>query len=335
MDIFLLEGRPTKRQRKMKRLTSFLLGFLLFSLAFPSPVAAKSLHDDQVVLGGTYVLDEDETLTGNLVVIGGIAELEKGSVVNGDIILVGGSLTANGSVNGNVVLIGSSAKLESSVKIFGDLLSFSSSLDQEKGSIISGRIKQNYNIPFESHSSGATPSIPDIKPEIKTPYISPLMSASKTGFRSFVLAILAMLAAMIFPNAIQRASRPVMVVPVLAGGTGLLTAFIAPIMLAIIAITIIGIPITIIGALLLAYAAFLGWIAVGQEIGSRLAGAFKSQWHIAVKAGVGTLLLTLVTDAIARISCVGWVIPFLISIIGLGAVVLTRLGTREYLNGQS
>jgi len=335
MGIFILEGLPTKRQYKMKRLTVFILAFLLFTLAVPQPVAAKPLNDDQVVLGGTYTLEEDETLSGNLVVVGGIADLEKGSLVTGDIILVGGTLTASGSVNGNIVLIGSSANLESSAKILGDLLSFSSNLDQEKGAIISGGIKQNFGIPFHLQSSGDSPSIPDIKPEIKTPDISPLMSASKIGFRSFVLAILAMLAAMIFPKAILRTGRPLVVVPVLAGGTGLLTAFIAPIALAIIAITIIGIPITILGALLLAYAAFLGWVAVGTEIGARLAGAFKSQWHIAVKAGVGTLLLTLVTDAIARISCVGWVIPFLISIIGLGAVILTRLGTREYQNDQS
>lgn len=315
----------------MKKFTGVVFLFLLITLLIPAQVSARSQNDDQIVLGGSFILDEDETLIGNLVVIGGIADLRNGSNVTGDIILVGCTLTANGTINGNVILVGSSANLEKSTKVLGDLISISSQIDQENGSIIKGEIRQNFGFPLQLNSPDALPSIPD-RPEIFHPDFSPLMTASRIGFRSFVVSILAMLAAMIFPNAILRTGRPILSEPVLAGTIGFFASIIIPILLAITVITIIGIPITLVGALLLIYAAFLGWVSVGTLIGSRLAGAFKSQWHIAVKAGVGTLLLTLVTDAISRIACVGWVIPFLVGILGLGAVLMTRLGTRESKN---
>jgi hypothetical protein len=127
----------------------------------------------------------------------------------------------------------------------------------------------------------------------------------------------------------------ILIAPIISGGFGLLTIFVAPIVLVMIAITLIGIPISLLGILVLGFAGFLGWAAIGTEIGNRIARGFKSQWHIAVSAGVGTLLLTLVADLIGLIPCVGWVTPFFLSMLGLGAVVLTRLGTREYVKNIS
>jgi len=57
---------------------------------------------------------------------------------------------------------------------------------------------------------------------------------------------------------------------------------------------------------------------------------FKDTWHPSIAAGIGTLLLSLVTGFAGVIPCVGWVLGFLASIIGLGAVVISRFGSTKY-----
>lgn len=319
----------------MKKLLYSLLIFFLLVAAFPATVSAESVKDDKVVMGGSYSLSNGEILDGSLIVIGGTANLEKGSIVAGDVILTGGTITAAGSINGDIILIGGSAKLKDSVHVFGDLISASSTLSQEKGAVIDGKIQEHATLPFQLPFSFSKPTLPNLTPQVTKPGINlnnnPLFTIIGIGFRAFVLAILSMLLSMFFPNAIRKISRAVLSAPITSGGIGFLTAILAPLVLALIAITLIGIPITILGALVLAFAVLLGWVAFGVEIGSRIADAFKTQWHIALCAGIGTLLLTLVTEAFAVIPCVGWIVPTLVGMLGLGAVILTRSGTREYI----
>lgn len=318
----------------MKRIVYVLLVFFLLAMAFPSTVSAASNHDDKVVLGGSYDLASGETLDGSLVVIGGTAKLEEGSTVTGDVILTGGTIKASGKINGDLVLIGGSASLEKTVHIYGNMISASSTIHQAEGAVIDGKIQEHATIPFQLPFSSVKPNIPNVNPQVTTPKIdlkhNPIMTAFNIGFQSFVMAIVAMLVSMFFPNAVRKIAKAILVAPIATGGIGFLTVFLTPLVLVIIAITIVGIPITVLGALVFGFAVLLGWVSVGVEIGSRIADAFKSQWHVAVSAGVGTLLLTLVSQSITLIPCVGWVFPTMIAMAGLGAVMLTRSGTREY-----
>lgn len=318
----------------MKKIVYSLIIFFLLVTAFPATVSADSLKDDKVVLGGSYSLDSGETLDGSLIIIGGTASLAEGSTITGDVVLTGGTITAAGTINGDIVLIGGSAQLKGTVHVLGNMVSASSTVSQDEGATIDGKIQEHATIPFLLPFSTSKPSLPNTVPQVAKPkidlHLDPLMTAFGIGFRSFVLAILAMLLSMFFPNAIRKISRAILTAPIASGGIGFLTAILAPLVLVLIAITLIGIPITILGALLLAFAVLLGWVAIGVEIGTRIAEAFKSQWHIAVCAGVGTLLLTLVTEAFGKIPCVGWIVPTLVGMLGLGAVILTRSGTREY-----
>jgi hypothetical protein len=90
------------------------------------------------------------------------------------------------------------------------------------------------------------------------------------------------------------------------------------------------IPVSLLGILALIIAGVFGWIALGLEVGKRLASLFKMEWPLAVAAGLGTFLLSLVVNGIGFIACIGWVAPFLVTIIGLGGVILTRFGTQNY-----
>jgi hypothetical protein len=101
--------------------------------------------------------------------------------------------------------------------------------------------------------------------------------------------------------------------------------------LLILAITIILIPISLLGGLILVVAWFFGRVSLGMEVGRRIGNAFHKDWPVAVDAGLGTFALVLVIDGVGSlVPCVGWIIPTLVGILGLGGVILTLFGTRSY-----
>jgi hypothetical protein len=150
-------------------------------------------------------------------------------------------------------------------------------------------------------------------------------------FRAFLVSALAVLVAMFLPRQTAQVGRALVAQPLISGGLGLITALVAPFVLLGLAITILLIPVSFLGFLLLALMVVFGWIALGLEVGQRMAQSlFKTEWTLPVAAGLGTLVLTLVVDGIGQIPCVGWTIPALVGMVSLGAVLLTRFGTQPY-----
>jgi len=85
----------------------------------------------------------------------------------------------------------------------------------------------------------------------------------------------------------------------------------------------------VVGALLLGAGFIFGWVAMGLQVGWRMAQAFKRDWHPATQAGLGTLVLSLVVYAVNLIPCVGFVFWVMLAVLGLGAVTLTRFGGQD------
>jgi hypothetical protein len=301
---------------------------LLMVFALPGTAFAKGLMDDRVITGGTFTLADGEIQNGNLLIFGGAVRLEDGSQVNGDVVLMGGTLTINGNVNGNVVGIGGVVSLGSSAIVEGSLTTLAATLDRESGSQVKGDLITGFQGPFRFNVPGGVtiPNVPNV--EVGVPAVWEVMWFF---FRTFLWAALAVVIVMFLPSPTNRTATTIRKQPVLAGGIGLLTAIIAPLLLVGIAITIILIPVSLIGALILAIAWFFGRIALGLEIGKRFAESSKQKWSPAVAAGVGTFILTFAVDGVdALIPCVGWLLPALVGIIGLGGVLLSRFGTQIY-----
>jgi hypothetical protein len=149
--------------------------------------------------------------------------------------------------------------------------------------------------------------------------------------RVFLWAALAVLAVMFLPVYVGRVANTATSQPVLSGGIGLLTAVVLPIVLAVIMITIILIPVSLIGFLALAVAWAFGLIALGSELGRRMAHSLNQTWAAPVAAGIGTFVLILVINGVRDvIPCVGWILSAIVGMIGLGAVILSRFGTTSY-----
>jgi hypothetical protein len=77
-----------------------------------------------------------------------------------------------------------------------------------------------------------------------------------------------------------------------------------------------------------------GWLALGAVVGARLATALNLRSvSPALATAFGTFLLSLVMGVVGYVACLGAIVEIIFAAIGLGAVVLTRFGTRPYLPG--
>jgi hypothetical protein len=150
-----------------------------------------------------------------------------------------------------------------------------------------------------------------------------------------MLAMLAVLVVIFFEKPTSRVAKAAVDQPLITGGAGFLTAVLTPMALIALTLTIILIPVTILTILALIVAWLFGWIAVGLEVGCRIAKLFNVEWAPAVSAGIGTFVLFLVLGGFAFIPCIGWIPMFLLGLWGLGAVIMTRFGTQEYAPASS
>ena len=114
----------------MKSIKIFSYLLVIIALLLPGTAFARDLLDDKVIFGGTYTLEEGDTLNGNLVVFGGTITLEADSTVNGDVVLMGGIVDAMGTINGNMVGIGGVLELGEASRIHGDLVTIGAALNR-------------------------------------------------------------------------------------------------------------------------------------------------------------------------------------------------------------
>lgn len=311
---------------------------LLIALALPGTASARGLASgkaaDQLVLGGSYTLRNGETLNGNLVVLGGNATLEQGSRVNGDLLLFGGNVQAGNEIHGNVAAFGGNLSLENTALVTGNVSYVGGNLDRAPGARIEGQVTNGFRgvtpfvFPFSGVQIGNGSTFTPVRLFIDLIWFL---------FRTFLWAALAVLAIMFLPRNVERVSQAIVQAPVISAGVGLLTAIVAPLALIVLAITILLIPVSLLGALLLVITWAFGLISLGFEVGKRLAHALNQVWAPAAQAGIGTFVLMFIVDGINAVfgrvgflGCVFWILPFLAGILGLGAVLLTRYGTAFY-----
>jgi hypothetical protein len=308
------------------KLSLILMLAAVLVLAFPGTALAQRPSGDQVVFGGQYTLREGDILNGNLVVFGGSATLEEGSRVTGSIAVMGGSLDVNGEVNGSINIIGGSVFLGDTAHVRGDIVTVGGSVTRQPGARVDGSSRQADPEEFR---------VPQItRPGVMRDFgnhFRPIGVFLWFVFQTLALSALAVLVALFLLRPTQRVAETIVAQPVISGAAGFLTLLVAPALMIVLAITIILIPISLLGFLALVVALVFGWIAFGLEVGQRLAALFKANWSAPVSAGLGTLVLTTVAGALGQIPCIGWVLNFLVAMIGLGAVVMSRFGTRTYL----
>ncbi len=292
-----------------------------------NPPSGNTITGDQVVIGNTFRLESGDTLDGSMLIIGGTATTASDTKINGDLILIGGTLAIDGTVNGDIVSIGGAVNLSDSAIVNGNLSLLGANLQRSSGAIINGQIEEGSpNFPGEGTTDQFRRWLPFGN------WRNPVRGILTTLFEALALGILAVLVGLLMPHNVKNIAANLVREPLVSGGIGLLAIIVAPIILLLVAITIILIPVSFLAFIASGLALVLGFIAVGYEVGQRLATLFKTTWHPSISAGIGTLLLSLVTGIAGLIPCVGWVLGFIAAIIGLGAVITSRVGSERYAN---
>ncbi|MFM8425483.1 MAG: hypothetical protein ACKOBL_09925 [Chloroflexota bacterium] len=329
---------------KKSTLTRILLLLALLIIPTASIHAQTPNNEDVVLFGQNYTLEEGKTLNGSIAVFGGNIEIQKdaevnGSIVifggnitfaeettiNGDVAVFGGNVTVTGEVNGDIVLFGGQALLESESKV-RNIATFGGQVTQQEGATVTGEITNNAppEIDRPTEPNLPNPDIPNVDVSIN-PFWNVM---SKLG-RAVLLAVIGMLLSLFLQPQLDRTATTITRQPFVAGGYGLLVFVALPVALIIMIVTIILIPVAAIAVLLVPLAWLFGVIALGQEVGERFTKAINQVWAPVLSTGFGTFLLMLVLGFMEIIPCVGWLPSALVTLVSVGAAVMTWFGTRN------
>lgn len=255
--------------------------------------------------GNTVVVHDDETVCGSLTSFGSTVNVE--GQVRGDVVAFGGNVFIAGEVDGNVIVYGGNVTLRPTALIMGDFHA------------CGGQKVQSNQAQLHGTGYGCTTSIGQI-----------LASDVGTGFRFWSLVTwlaLGLLLTTLLPEHVTLVRTTVTNKTRRSLVLGLLTVLLAPAIIAISIALIISIPLAIIVTVGLVAAWALGTVSIGLLIGDTLMRAIAPHQHArSMQVVVGLTVLVLA----GSLPYIGWLFLLGAGLIGLGAVFLSRFGTRLY-----
>jgi hypothetical protein len=264
------------------------------------------------------------------------------------VVVWNGNADVGGVVEGSVVASNGDIQLNDEAHVQGDVVcTWNCDIEQGEGTRIDGDIIEGPSlrgVPFgQLGEPGLRIEAPSFEPEdfwMSGPeqLLRWILRVVRRVVTVLVIAAIGGVVALIWPEATDQVGGTAFKSPGASLGVGFLTIVAAVVLILALAITICLSPAAALVALALSAAGLFGWIAIGARIGERLlralnAGDIAPLWS----AGLGTLIVTLITVGLSTAFCLsplGWLLIFVIGCFGLGAVVLTRFGTTPYVSGQ-
>lgn len=241
--------------------------------------------------------------------VGGDVEIGAGSLTVGEDAVVEGRLQAGvgsariaGTVLGDAEIGTSSLVLESSATFGGDLRYDGELTD--RGATVEGSLIRDDSLGGMTFDPGRG-----------------LGDAVFDVYGFLVNLVLGAVLLLAFPGASRRLAERVRSEPLRSGGFGLAVLVGVPILLVLVAITIIGIPLAIVGALLFALAAWIASVYGRYAVGEWLLGyvGTDNRWAALLVGMVAVGLVGLVPF-------LGGFVEFLVLLLGLGGLAFAGLG---------
>jgi hypothetical protein len=255
--------------------------------------------------GGAVVVTNGEVICGDLTSFGGSVLIS--GEVDGNVITFGGNVVVAGRVNGNVTLYGGNLNLQGDAHVNGDI------------HICGGQLTEGANSELHGNAFACTKSIGEL-------FLSD-GGASFHVWLTLAWIILGMLLITLLPEHVMFVRSTVQNKVKRSLALGFLTILLTPAILAVLIALIISIPLAILVAVVLLAAWALGTVAIGTLIGDRLLRSIAPQHNTRLtQAIVGIALLTLV----GSLPVIGFISSIGTGLLGIGAVFLSRFGTRLY-----
>jgi len=231
--------------------------------------------------------------------IGGDVIVEEGAEVE-DAVAVGGSVTVNGKVRNSAVAVGGSIILGPDAVIGKDVVTVGGAVQQAQGSKIHGSVVE-LNIP------GVSAIIPFFLEDTASSWFWTFKITTLLGFLALAVLLVALLPKpfdLITVNVKQNLGKVI-----LWAVLGLVVLVPLAIFLAI---SIVGIPLIALEVFLAGIAFLVGYIAIAQLIGDKIAVLMK-------RPALSVIWLTVM--GLVTLWLIGWV-PFLGSLVKAAAIVL-------------
>jgi len=269
-------------------------------------MSTKTLISITLVLS-LVLLPATGALANDRVRIGGDVVVEKGMTVK-DAVAVGGNVTVNGMVKKSAVAVGGSVFLGPDAVVRKDVVCIGGVIEKQKGARIGGDI-------VEMSIPGLKTILPFLYEETPVGWLVVFEIITFAGLLALALLVVALI-----PGPVGLISENVRQNLLKVTFCGIL-GFLVIVPLAIfLMVTVIGIPLVPLEVLLVGGAMLVGYIAVAQFVGDRLAAALK-------RPGLNILWVTVL--GLTLLWVIGWV-PFLgpavksaAALLGFGAVLVT------------
>jgi len=254
--------------------------------------------------GGTVVIGPGEVSCGNLTSFGGTVEIE--GEVRGNVTAFGGSVIISGVVNGDIRLYGGNVVLRNGSQVYGNIERYGGSEQREKNTRLVGSITDHTRSFWPFSGIGE--------------FSFPLWSILAWVALGVILIKLLPEHVMFVRTTAAAKMRRSMII-------GLLSILLAPAVLVVLIALILPIPLAIILVLGLVAAWALGNVAIGWIVGEHIIRALAPRHNtrlLQVVVGLAALAL------LGSLPYIGWLISIGVGLLGLGAVLLSRFGTRLY-----
>lgn len=265
---------------------------------------------DVVAAGGTLNLDSAASIGNDLVLGAGQASVE--SPVGGDIIGGGGEITLANTVSGNVKLAVDNLTVLPTASVGGNLVYTSENeADIQPGAQIAGTTTHELPPPAEKAEGGMG---------IGGKIVGYLMALA--------LGVVLVLIASRRLTALTEAIRSK---PWHCLGWGAVLLVVTPIAAIIICITVVGVPIGLIGLVLYGIAIYIAQIFIGLLLGRLILGSFRGVGPVE-KRGIliGALALGLfILSLLKLIPYAGFFIGLAAVLFGFGAILVSERQLRE------
>ena len=249
----------------------------------------------------------------NKVQIGGDVVVDEGTEVK-DAVAVGGSVTVNGKVRDSAVAVGGAVILGPNAVVGNDVVSVGGAVKQAQGSKIHGDVVE-VNIP------GISAIIPFFFEDPSSSWFWTFKIAIFLGFLALAVLMVALLPKPfnLISNNVQQNLAKVILWAVLGLAVLVPLAF-------FLVISVVGIPLIALEVFLVGIAFLLGYIAIAQLIGDKIAALMK-------RPALNVLWVTVM--GLLALWLVGWV-PFLgslvkaaVIVLGFGGVLATLFTSRK------
>ncbi|WP_458207219.1 bactofilin family protein [Haladaptatus sp. NG-SE-30] len=280
-------------------------------------VIRGTVNGDLTAFAGNVLVAQSGTISGDLSALAGNVRIEGNVAGNveaggGNLVVaqpgrIGGTLEGSagstllaGTITGDVQVVSETLQVAETADIGGDLVYDAGTFERAQGASIAGTVRQDE-------------SLVDVGPA-PAPRV-PNWVGALYGF--FVNLLLGAILLAVFPTFSDRVSERARGDPVLSAGVGLLLLVLVPILLIVFAITIIGIPISLLGALLFAILLWAATIYGAFTVGVWLLSLAdeRNRWLALV---VGLLVIAL----LSQIPILGGLVQFIVLLLGLGALAM-------------